>query len=65
MAIKSLEPEVRRALEQNLFEYFSRGVFHSPFLAKYALEDVKEAVVKAEEVGSQGKVIVVSPDLLD
>lgn len=64
-ALKALGPEGRRDLEQDLFKYFSKGVFHTPVLAKYALEDVKEAVVKAEEVGSLGKVLLVSPDLLD
>ena len=62
---QKLGPEGRRALERDLFEYFSKGVFHTPVLAKYALEDVKEAVVKVEEVGSRGKVLLVSPDLLD
>ena len=64
-ALQALGVEGRRVLEKDLFDYFSKGVFYTPVLAKYVLEDVKEAVVKAEEVGSQGKVLLVSPELLD
>ena len=63
-SLKSLDQEARRLLEKDLFEYFEQGIFHTPVLAKYALEDVKKAVVKAEEVGSRGKVLLVHPDLL-
>ena len=31
LALKYLGPEVRRALEQDPFEYFSKGVFIPPF----------------------------------
>ena len=64
-ALKSLRPEERRDLEKELFQYFEEGIFHTPVIAKYALTDVKKAVIKAEEVGSKGKVLLVAPELLD
>ena len=62
--VMSMAPEARAAMQSDLVEHFTAGLFHTPVRATFPLERVSEAVVLSEERGATGKVLLVSPELM-
>lgn len=62
--VMSMAPEARAAMQTELVEHFTAGLFHTPVRATFPLERVSEAVVLSEERGANGKVLLVSPELM-
>lgn len=54
----------RQALQEELLAGFAQGLFQTPVIATFPLEEVAEAVRRAEQEGGAGKVLLVSPELL-
>ena len=61
--LMAMAPDARAAMQADLIAHFSAGRFHTPVRATFPLEQVREAVVLAEQRGS-GKVLLVSPELM-
>lgn len=57
--LRSLPREDAEALYAELFEGVARGLFHTPILKTFALEEIVEAVEQAERSGGEGKVLLI------
>lgn len=64
-SLRALSPGAKADMMQGLMAAFQQGLFHTPIRARFSLDQVAEAVTLAEQLGGNGKVLFVSPDLLD
>ena len=63
--LRAMDPQARRVMEAEVIADFKTGMFNAPVLASYPLDEFAEAVTVAEQRGSAGKVLFLSPDLLE
>ena len=57
--LKSLPAEGAQKLYSELFEGYQSGIFETPILKTFSLEEIHEAVELAEKSGGEGKVLLI------
>ena len=61
-ALRALSPSESEALYSDLLKGFEQGLFHTPILAQFTLDEVHKAVEMSEEARGEGKVILINSD---